>query len=412
MVRCRRWGIVGAVALVVAGCAGGTPPTEEVQTVLPPTTATTPTTSPTTRAAPPPATGVVRAQTADGLVTLDLTTGSSKFTAGVPSADWSRLASVDKGVAKLTDAVTGREIRTAPIPEGLHVAAISPNGSLVAYSDGAEYTVRGLPKGRSTTRVAVVSATESVAPKVHDLEGNLVPEAFTTDGRGLFVLDYVPATAPDHYEVRLIDLATGKKTDVGARPKELPAMQMQGNVRTTLYSPKRDMLFTLYSEYGEEGHAFIHALNLTERWSYCIDLPDRQRFGDGHATLAVSGDKLYVLGDSGQIAEIDAQPYGLTVQRTAQLPTAAPAKVRPTVAAEGNRLVVGHDDRVFFLDQLTLRVDDTFTMDGSVLGLSGNGKGRVAVATPTAIEVFDRLTPSGRSGLDTKLPVLLRVNME
>ena len=411
MARYRRWGILGATAaLVVAGCSGGNPPSERVETVVPSTT--TAVVASTTPLAQPQAAGVVHAQTADGLVTVDLATGTSKFTQGVASANWTRVASVDKGVAKLVDAGTGQEVRTAQIPDGLHVSAISPTGNLVAYSDGAEYTVRGLPKGHTMTRVAIVSSSPATAPKVLELEGNLVPEAFTTDGRGMFVLDYVPATAPDHYEVRLIDLATGRKTDVGARPKELPAMQMQGNVRTSLYSPTREMLFTLYSEYGEAGHAFIHALNLTERWSYCIDLPDSQRFGDGQATLAMSGDKLYVLGDSGQIAEIDAQPYGLRVQRTAQLPTAAPAKVRPTVTTEGSRLVVGHDDRVFFLDQLTLRVNDTFTMGGAVVGLSGDGKGHVAVATPTAIEVFDRLTPSGRSGLDTKLPVLLRVSME
>jgi hypothetical protein len=403
---------LGAVTLVVAGCSGGAQSGDELQTVAPTTVARADQTVPTTASSVGPATGIVRAQTDDGLITVDLTTGTSKFTAGVASADWKRVASVDNGVAKLVDASTGEVVREAPIPDGLHVAAISPTGNFAAFSDGADYTVRGLPKGRSVTRVMVMSSASSTPPQQLVLDGNLVPEAFSTDGRGLFVLDYVPAAAPDHYEVRFVDLATGRKTDVGARPKEYPAMQMQGNVRTSLYSPDREMLFTLYSEYGEGGHAFIHALNVKERWSYCIDLPDAQRFGDGQATLAISGNKLFVLGDSGQLAEIDAQPYGLTVKRTAQLPNAAPSKVRPTLTAEGSRLVVGHDNRVYFLDQLTLGVNETFTMNGSVLGLSGDGNGRVAVATPTAIDVFDRLAPSGRAGLDTKLPVLLRVDMD
>jgi hypothetical protein len=402
--------VAAAAAVGAAGCSGSAAPPNEVQTVVPSTTLDA---SPTTKAtAARAASGVVHAQTADGLLTVELTTSKSTFIAGVASADWTRVASVDGRVAKLVDATTGQEVRTADIPDGLHVAAISPTGNLVAYSDGADYTVRGLPKGRATTRVAIVSSSRTAAPKVLELEGNLVPEAFTTDGGGLFVLDYLPAAAPDHYEVRLINLSTGQKTDVGARPKELPAMQMQGNVRTSLYSPSREMLFTLYSEYGEEGHAFIHALNLRERWSYCIELPGGDRFGDGQATLAISGDRLYVLGDSGQIAEIDAQPYGLRVQRTAQLPTAAPAKHRPTAVVEGSRLVIGHDDRVFFLELSTLRVNDTVTMGGAVVGVSGDGNGRVAVATPTAIDVFDRLEPSGRSGLDAKLPVLLRLGLE
>ena len=247
-----------------------------------------------------------------------------------------------------------------------------------------------------------------------DLAGNLVPEAFSTDGRYLFVLDYVPAAAPDHYEVRAIDLITGAKSDVGGRPKEVVEdEQMQGNVRTSLYSPSREMLFTLYSEYGEEGKAFIHALNLTERWSYCIDLPDSGRFGDGQATLAMSKDnKLYVLGDSGQIAQIDAQPYGLTVERSVQLPAATPTKNRPTAAVEGNRLIVGHDDRVFFVDRATLRVDNTVAMPSAVVGLTGDGNGRVAIATPAAIDIVDQPAVTRRTGLDTKLPLIVRFDLE
>jgi hypothetical protein len=116
-----------------------------------------------------------------------------------------------------------------------------------------------------------------------------------------------------------------------------------------------------------------------------------------------------VFGDSGQIAEIDAQPYGLRVQRTAQLPTASPAKYRPTATVEGDRLVIGHDSRVFFVDRATLRVDESVSMSDAVVGLTGDGRGRLAVATPTAIDVFDRSSPSGRSGLESELPVLLRV---
>jgi hypothetical protein len=395
----------------MAGCSGSSTSHSELQTVAPTTSIES---APPTKADNKPASGVVRAQTADGLVTVDLSTGTSTFREGVASADWKRVASVDGTVAKLVDAKTGNSLRTATIPSGLHVAAVSRDGDLVAYSDGADYTVRGLPKGRAVTRVAVVSSFERVETKVLELEGNLVPEAFSTDGRGLFVLDYLPAAAPDHYEVRLIDLATGRKSDVGARPKDLPAMQMQGNVRTSLYSPAYDMLFTLYSEYGAEGHAFIHALSLKERWSFCIDLPDAQRFGDGHATLAISalGDRLYVLGDSGQIAEIDAQPYSLTVLRTTQLPTASPSTYRPTAAVSGDRLVIGHDDRVFFLDGATLKVNDSVTMDDAVVGLFGDGRGRMAVATSTEIDVFDRLTQTSRSGLDKKLPVVLRLALE
>ena len=408
MARFRSFGVVGAALLAMVGCSGSQSSPDNVETVAP-----APVSAPVTSLAPPTF-GVARIQTADGLLTIDLASGKSSFVDGLVNADWTRIASVDKGVAKLVDAGSRDVLRSANVPEGLHVAAISPDGKLVAYSDSPEYGIRGLPKARTSTRVAIVAANNTAPPKVLDLAGNIVPEAFSTDGRHLFVLDYVPAAAPDHYEVRMIDLVTGAKTDVGGRPKELPnEEQMQGNVRTSVYSPNRQMLFTLYSEYGEAGHAFIHALNLSEKWSYCLDLPDSGRFGDGQATLAMSKDnKLYVLGDSGQIAQIDAEPYGLTVERTVQLPAASPTKNRPIAAVEGSRLIVGHDDRVFFVDRTTLRVDTTIAMPSAVVGLTGDGNGRVAIATPAAIDIVDQPAETRRTGLDTKLPVIMRFDLE
>ena len=415
MARFRWFGVIGAALLVVVGCSGSQSSQNEVQTVLPPpgpSSTTASEASPVTSLASS-ATGLAHAQTPDGLLTIDLGTGKSTFLDGLVNADWTRIASVNKGVAKVVDAVSGAEVRTVNVPEGLHVAAISANGNLVAYSDAPDYGLRGLPRGRATTRVAVVSANSTAPPKVLDLTGNLIPEAFSTDGRALFVLDYVPAAAPDHYEVRMIDVATGAKADVGSRLKEPPAVQMQGNVRTSLYSPNRQMLFTLYAKYGEEGKAFIHALNLQEKWSYCIELPNSGRFGDGQATLTMSSDnKLYVLGDSGQIAQVDAQPNGLTVERSVQLPAASPAKNRPTAAVDGNRLIVGHDDRVFFVDRASLRVDKTITMTSPVVGLTGDGRGRVGIATAAAIDILEQPAETRRTGLDTKLPVIMRFDLE
>jgi hypothetical protein len=320
---------------------------------------------------------------------------------------------VNTGVAKLVDAGTRQEMRTANVPEGLGVAAISADGTLIAYSDTPEYGRKGLPAPRASTRVAIVSSWTAGA-KTLELPGNLVPEAFSKDGRDLFVLDYVPAMAPDHYEVRMVDLTTLKITDVGGRPKEpTDEEQMQGNARTSVYSADHNMLFTLYSEYGEDGHAFIHALNVDEKWSYCLDLPDRGRFGDGQATLAMAKDnKLYVIGDSGQIAVVDAQPYGLAVERTVQLPAATPAKSRPTAAVDSTHVIVGHDERVFFVDRGSLTVSRTVTMSSAVFGLTTDGNGQVAIATEKAIDTLGSGVDTRRTGLDTKLPVIVRFALE
>ncbi len=272
-----RWFAVVAATLLVVGCSGSQSADDKVEAVASASassieSSTKPSIESPTTSLSSPAFGVARIQTAEGLLTIDLANGKSSFVDGLVNAEWTRIASVDKGVAKLVDAASRQVLRSATVPDGLHVATISPDGRLAAYSDSPDYSLRGLPKGRTTTRVAVVSANGTTPVQVLDLPGNLVPEAFSSSGRLLYVLDYVPAAAPDHYEVRTIDLVTGARTDVGGRPKEVAQdEQMQGNVRTSVYSPDRNMLFTLYSEYGEDGHAFIHALNLSENWSYCLD---------------------------------------------------------------------------------------------------------------------------------------------
>ena len=411
MARFRWLSVVAAGVLVGVGCSDAQRPHENVQTVVPSTAV------PGTSLAATDGeqvSGLALVQAADGLLTIDLASGKSKFVDGLANADWTRVASVNKGVAKLVDAVSQKEMRTANVPEGLSVAAISANGSLIAYSDAPEYGHGGLPAPRASTRIAIVSSWSEGA-KVLELKGNMVPEAFSKDGRNVFVLDYVPAMAPDHYEVRMVDINTSAITDVGGRIKAPSPVdeQMQGNARTSVYSPDRTMLFTLYSEYGEEGHAFIHALNLDEKWSYCLDLPDSGRFGEGQATLAMASDnKLYVIGDSGQIAQVDAQPYGLTVERTVQLPAATPVKNRTTATVDGTQLIVGHDERVFFIDRSTLRLAKTMTMSSAVVGLTADGHGQVAIATAKAIDILGTWADTRRTGLDTTLPVIVRFGLE
>ena len=90
---------------------------------------------------------------------------------------------------------------------------------------------------------------------------------------------------------------------------------------------------------------------------------------------------------------------------------ATPAKNPTTAAVEGNHLIVGHDERVFFVDRATLRVDKTITMSSAVIGLTGDGHGRVGIATPTAIDVLEP-AETHRTGLATPLPVIVRFGLE
>jgi DNA-binding beta-propeller fold protein YncE len=102
-------------------------------------------------------------------------------------------------------------------------------------------------------------------------------------------------------------------------------------------SPDRQTLYTLYTNQPEHLHsrdlaagltqssgevyAFVHVLNLTEGWAYCLDLP--QPFGEGPAgahalALSSDGQQLYITDrSSGKVALADTNQ--LIVRRVADV---------------------------------------------------------------------------------------------
>jgi len=237
----------------------------------------------------------------------------------------------------------------------------------VASAEGRLVALAPPPGPRSSTVIAVADGSGE-RTRV-DLPGNLDPEAFDTTGQYLFVLDYLPPTAPDRYRVRALDLRSGQLEPLLTRAKAvLPPgaeEEMRGEGRQAVYDAGRQQLFTLYTHQPDHlhsrdllagardsaphVHAFVHTLHLGERWAYCIDLPEPfgVRAAERH-TIALSGDgrRLCVVDAvTSTVAIID--PDALNVVSTMQL--AAPTGEGPATAAmtaDGHRLVVGGGDKV------------------------------------------------------------------
>jgi hypothetical protein len=215
---------------------------------------------------------------------------------GLLAAERGRLIRSGSGPA-LTEVVAhdvpgGTARWRAALRGALEPRAVSPDGRLVALATpGAAGGSPYRPGGR--TRTTVVVADDGGERVRFDLAGNLEPEAFSADGRLLFVLDYLPPTAPDRYRVRMVNLATGKLEPLATRAKAVvppgAEEEMRGEGRQAVYDPVRQLLFTLYTHQPEHlhtrdllagarpgaahVHAFVHTLSLREHWAYCIDLP-------------------------------------------------------------------------------------------------------------------------------------------
>ncbi|SCG52476.1 hypothetical protein GA0070609_2668 [Micromonospora echinaurantiaca] len=305
------------------------------------------------------------------------------------------------------DTVTGRTSPRVVLPGRWVPQAVAAHGTAVALTSELVRVTAGRPAGRDVTPVLIADAS-GVRQRL-DLRGNVVPEAFTGDLTGLFVLEWLPAAAPDRYRVRVVDLATGTPGPLSTRAKApVPPgaeEEMRGDGRQAVLAPDRRTLYTLYTHQpghrhtrdlvsGRPGnaHAFVHTLNLVERWAYCVDLP--HPFGEGPASghamaITPDGRRLYVTDvASGGVAEISTEE--LTVRRTATLATATGAA---HVAADGNRLFLGAGTTVRTVDLADLGQAAQWPVREPVAGLVlSPGGNRLHVGQTRAVSWYDPAT--------------------
>ena len=135
---------------------------------------------------------------------VNVESGALVWREGVGGAVASRVGLVDDVVPLVTD-LDGRYVALGPSPGEVAPGTIAP--------------------GRTETTI-VVLAPSGEEHRV-TLAGNVVPEAFSTElgtGRApfVFLLEYLPAAAPTHYRVRVLDPVSGALSwPFNLRQKEL-----------------------------------------------------------------------------------------------------------------------------------------------------------------------------------------------
>jgi hypothetical protein len=322
-----------------------------------------------------------------------------RFPHAVPSTDWSAVVRAarrgDDTQVVVLDTSSGVPLWSRTVPGKLEVKVASEGGRLVALGPPRQTT--GYPSGRSSTTF-VLTIEDSTAPRTITLEGNFEPEAFSTDGDSLFVVEYLPPRAPTSYRVRRLDLATEEVMGVYTVDAELQEA-MQGTARIQVASPDGRRLYTLYSlEDGHGGsHAFIHVLSLDEEWAHCVDLP--AAFGTGPEkaiALSVSpdGSRLYAAdGSSNVVAEVDTE--NLTVSRTTQVMFGSRGAPAHAVRGHDGMLYLASGTRLLAVGTSTLAGGRSWDMESKITGIqSGNDGRRLYVGLRDQIVVLD--TETGR----------------
>lgn len=352
-----------------------------------------------------------------GISLIDIDTGEAAYTVtdAVRAPAGSKiLRAEEEGEAtavEILDPDSGEVVASTRIEGKLSIRAVSPFGGVAALMPPRPGTADlYVPEPREETTISVVWS-DGREPHTYTLQGNFEPETFSTDETTLFLLEFFPPSDPDRYFVRQLDLASGEVTAVATPDQELGIElnpEMRGHARAQSMSPDGSYLFSLYTIGPREAPvhdpadpesdrwAFVHTLNLKEKWSHCIFLP--VPFGtkaESAMSLGISGDgqHLFVIDAATEtVARVDAK--GLFVDTVEHIPGLYSNRARP-VAVGPELVYIGLGDSVLEMGRDTLIPNAAFivsTGSGSlpVRGLELAPDGRtLRVAHGSSISVLD-----------------------
>ncbi len=342
--------------------------------------------------------GVLLVQTRDGVAAADISSGVGLFSerGAIASPDRTRIYSTADGDLRVIDAESGDVLASFPAPPGTGPVAASEDGLVALMTDG-EATYPSTPEGRPSTPLDI-EASDTGATQHLDLHGNFEPDAFSIDSRSLFLIQYLPAAAPDHYRVMELDLASLRIARV-ASPDKVPPSSMQGTRLQQVWAPDRSVLYTLYTNQVSSGApvTFVHVLNLEDKWAHCIDLPAAFGASRPNAKAMVgspNGTRLYVTdADAHRIATIDTRRFEVVTTTTASLP--APGAANPASASlspDGTLLVSGGNEVAAF-DTGSMTAGPAWASELPIEDLQLNVDGSILYAATTdQIEALDPRT--------------------
>jgi len=297
-----------------------------------------------------------------------------------------------------------------PIPAGR-----SLDGSTVVLVEG------GYDPGQARSRFAVVEhgfsndvSTDPGAPlrlgRIVDLPGAFEYDTLSPDGRILYLVEHLDASAGGRYQVRAVDVATGVLRDGVIVDKTNVEESMAGSPIAQVRRPD-GVVLTLYR--GPD-HPFVHALNAKEAWAVCIDLPRGAHdasVGEHDAGLdwGLTSDtfvtSVYAVNASlGLAVEID--PAGLSVRRSAEIPATATGPAAGSIVLAkfghgefgpiGRRVVAAPDGTALFAaganGVTVIRTKDLSVVRTDLAGSTVDGLG----ITPDGATLFALLRGSGQ----------------
>jgi len=337
---------------------------------------------------------------------------------GTPAPDWSRYYTVMPvdSTARLMalDPSSGRTIAQAAIPRGYYLpslgyqgptAGLSPNGQWLALTDNGSAVT-----GKLVTSFLIGPSSLSSSFKTVRVVGDFSFDAISDTGQSLYLIQKMGD--PNHYQVRLLDVASGTLVEHPVVDKRDSSEPMNGIRGDSVADSQGQYVFTVYAR---QAGPFIHALPLDQPYAWCIDLPAKSASDleeQFHWSLAFNQQRsvLYAVNSSsGRIAEITPASVP-QVERTGQLAlnpspslmaavgTEADAKGArvggAVVSADGQTLFALSSTGIVAIDTATLKVRVRILDGVSVDSLRLSSDGQWLYAAGTASSKIWQINPS------------------
>jgi hypothetical protein len=202
---------------------------------------------------------------------------------------------------------------TVPVVALDHTASgLSTDGSTLVLVNPR----RTFPRER--TSFVVLDAKSLRARQQIVLDGDFSFDALSPDGTRMYLIHYLSRRDPTRYEVRALDVPSGKLLPTPIVDKSEPDERMTGFPITRETTADGRWAYTLYDGAGEEP--FVHALDTVDGEAHCIDLAllaGRQDLYDLRLDLGPGDRGLAVLDRAERLAVIDTTDFEPVAARTA-----------------------------------------------------------------------------------------------
>jgi hypothetical protein len=274
---------------------------------------------------------------------------------GAPSPDWSQMYMVrqytsnggNATIVRVLDPRTGAVLRETTVGGMYELPAMGLGGEPGGLSpDGRWLTLQAPGAGHPRSRLLVLDTAFAQAPRAVELDGRFEFDGIGNDGAALFLTEYPNPASEDSYQIRLYNMGAGA-LDPNPVVMKGEGAQISGVRRMALPSADGSWLYSLYVN---DGHSFIHALNLAAGYAICIDLPGEGGFDQQllwSMALGADGTLYAANGALGEVAAVDTRQDAPQITRSARLPAAPQAGLLERVGAwlvpvaEAKRIAIG-----------------------------------------------------------------------